>query len=99
MIIYIAGKMAGDEDYKYKFLKAEYKLRSRGHIVLNPATLPQGMPADKYMPICISMLQQADALCIIGDDWQDSRGVSLEKAFAEYQGKEITYMPSLELSI
>ena len=99
MIIYIAGKMAGVKDYKYKFLKAEYKLREAGHIVINPAVLPEGMDGTRYMPICLAMLQQADAICIIGDDWQESAGVKTELTFAEYQKKAIMYMTARDLEI
>ena len=36
MKIYIAGRIAGDKQYKAKFREAERKLSEAGHIALNP---------------------------------------------------------------
>ena len=41
MKIYISGKITGDRRYKAKFREVEKKLAA-GHIVLNPATAPEG---------------------------------------------------------
>lgn len=47
MKIYIAGKITGEPNYKEKFDIAATSLEAQGHIVLNPAELPEGMlPAD-----------------------------------------------------
>lgn len=90
MRIYLSGSMASCMDtYKDKFNKAQLRLEKEGHIVINPATLPIGLQSDRYMPICLSMLDGADAICMIGSDWQDSKGALLEKAYAEYQGKSV----------
>lgn len=60
MKIYIAGPITGTFDYRKKFAKAERKLMSMGHIVINPSFLPGGL--DDYMPICKAMIDQADAV-------------------------------------
>jgi len=93
--------MAGEDRraYLYKFIKAEYKLKEQGHIVINPAVLPEGLSATSYMPICLAMLQQADAICMIGDDWQTSAGAQTELQFAKYQQKKIIYLSALDLQI
>lgn len=44
MKIYISGKITGDRRYKAKFREVEKKLAAAGHIVLNPATAPEGLP-------------------------------------------------------
>lgn len=36
MKVYIAGKITGNENYKAEFAEAEKKLRTLGHIPLNP---------------------------------------------------------------
>lgn len=41
MKIYIAGKIAGDRRYRAKFREAAKALEAAGHVVLNPATLPE----------------------------------------------------------
>lgn len=91
IIIYIAGKMTGLPDLgREKFNAAEKDLRELGYIVLNPACLPVGLPSEGYLPICLAMLEQADGIYLL-NNWTDSPGARLEKAYAEYQGKAIFY--------
>lgn len=89
MVVYIAGKMTGLPDLgREKFNAVEKMLTEMGHVVLNPARLPDSMPSERYMPICLAMVAQADALYVL-DNWKDSKGASLEAAYAAYQGKQI----------
>lgn len=91
IIIYIAGKMTGLPDLgREKFNAAEKWLRELGYNVLNPACLPVGLPSKCYMPICLAMLEQADGILLL-DGWEDSPGAQIEKAYADYQGKDIFY--------
>ena len=91
MRIYLSGAMASCMDsYKGIFAEEQKKLEADGHIVINPASLPVGLNDDRYMPICLSMLDGADAIYLF-NDWENSRGALLEKAYAEYQGKECLY--------
>jgi len=90
VIIYIAGKINGCKDYKEIFETAEKILRKEGHTPLNPAVLPEDMPLDKYMPICMAMIDQADAVFIL-KNWVSSKGAELEKNYAAYQGKKIIF--------
>lgn len=87
-VVYLAGKIDGDPNYKEKFRKAAEQLESCGYIVLNPATLPEGMSKEKYMPICLAMLNQADIVMLLSD-YEESPGALLELKFADYQNKEI----------
>ena len=43
MKVYIAGKITGDRRYRAKFREAAKALEEAGHVVLNPATLPDGL--------------------------------------------------------
>lgn len=91
MKIYLSGAMASCMDtYKAIFAKKERELRQDGHIVINPATLPIGLKHNRYMPICLSMLDGADAIYMF-NDWENSKGALLEKAYAEYQNKKVMY--------
>ena len=56
MKIYIAGKIAGDRRYRAKFREAAKTLEAAGHVVLNPATLPDGLTDGDYMRIALAML-------------------------------------------
>lgn len=88
MKIYIAGKITGDENYKAKFATVQKELESEGHIVLNPALLPQGMETKDYMRICLAMIETADMVHFLPDSGQ-SRGATVERAYCEYTNKNI----------
>lgn len=89
MRIYLSGAMASCMDtYKTIFAEKQKELESEGHIVINPAMLPHGLDGNKYMPICLAMLDAADAIYMF-NHWEESRGALIEKAYAEYHGKKI----------
>lgn len=88
-VIYIAGPMSGMPDLGRKHIReAEKRLKEAGYIVLNPSALPKGMEKDRYMPICLAMLEAADAVYML-QGWRSSAGARMERAYAQYQGKEI----------
>lgn len=89
-VIYIAGPITGREDYIERFCEAQLHLERQGFVVLNPADLPQDMSPEKYMPICLAMLEQADAVYML-KGWETSKGASVEYLLAQYQGKQILY--------
>lgn len=98
MKIYLSGAMASCMNtYKKIFSRKQSELETQGHIVINPSALPIGLASDKYMPICLSMLESADAIYMF-NDWQNSKGALLERAYAEYQGKEILYEDDLAVN-
>lgn len=80
MKIYISGKITGDRRYKAKFREVEKKLAAAGHIVLNPATAPEGLRPVDYMRLCFAMMEAADVVLFM-QDYQDSRGAMLEWAW------------------
>lgn len=90
MKVYIAGKITGDAGYFPKFAMAQAKASQDGHIVLNPAWLPEGMEPRDYMRICFAMIDVAD-LVVFLPDAKDSAGARLEKAYCEYVGKEMEF--------
>lgn len=86
MLIYLSGPMTGLPDLgREAFNRAEQRLRAAGHKVLNPACLPTDLPRAAYLPICLAMLEQADAIYLL-DGWEDSVGAEIEWEFAKYQG-------------
>ena len=60
MKIYIVGKIAGDRRYRAKFREAAKALEAAGHVVLNPATLPDGLTDGDYMRIALAMLEASE---------------------------------------
>ena len=90
-MVYIAGKVTGLPDLgRVKFDAAAKRLREQGHVVLNPGELPVGMPADRYMPICLAMVDAADTVYAL-KNWKDSPGARIEVNYAGYQGKNIVF--------
>ena len=86
MKIYIAGKITGDTGYRAKFGRVEERLRKEGHIVLNPASLPEGLRSEEYMRICAAMMSVSDCVAFI-PDWEESHGAQVEYAWCKYVGK------------
>lgn len=94
-IIYIAGPITGHKNgNKDAFAVAADALRKIGYAVLNPTTLPDDMPADHYMPICLAMVQAADIICML-PGWSASRGANIELEFAKYQGKDVRMLVNM----
>lgn len=87
MKIYIAGKIAGDKRYRAKFREAAKALEAAGHVVLNPATLPDGLEQADYMRICLAMLDTAD-LAVFLPDYQESKGAMVEWGYCQRIGKD-----------
>ncbi len=79
MKIYLAGKITGDPEYRAKFLRYEEQLQGEGHIVLNPATAPEGLRPVDYMRLCFAMMEAADVVLFM-QDYQDSRGAMMSIA-------------------
>lgn len=92
MKVYLAGKITGDANYKNKFARAEAELINDGYIVLNPASLPEGLSKGEYMQICLKMIDVADAVVFL-TDYADSKGALLEKSYCDYIEKKVLYAP------
>ena len=87
MKVYIAGKITGDANARDKFWEAEKQLQANPDtVVLNPSVLPPFMQREDYMRICFAMIDTADIVMLL-DDWMDSPGAKLEKAYCDYIGK------------
>ena len=94
MKIYIAGKVTLNPNYKREFSLAETFYDSHGHIVLNPAALPDGLgEAADYMRICLPMLLSADCVVLL-PNWKDSGGAKIERDLAVYLGMKTIYAES-----
>ena len=87
MKIYIAGKITGDKGYKAKFMEASKVLKALGHVVINPAVLPQGLDERDYMRITLAMLEASD-LAVFLPDYRESKGAVIEWAWCQRTGKD-----------
>jgi hypothetical protein len=90
MKIYIAGKITGDPNYRAKFSTEEESLASRGYIVMNPATMPDGLTASDYMRMSFALIDAADVIEFL-PDWMDSKGALIEQAYCAYVGKVMIF--------
>lgn len=82
MKIYIAGPMTGHENFnRDAFNKVAARLTNRGHVVLNPATLPDGLSEAEYMDISLAMVRAADGVFLL-PGWKASAGATAEYHYA-----------------
>ena len=87
MKIYLAGPITGDKNYEEKFADAQKRYEEQGHIVLNPALLPQGLgDCDTYMGICFPMIDIADAVVLL-EGYEHSQGACKEYGYAYAKDK------------
>ena len=89
-VIYIAGAISGVERYWEAFEQAEDELTAMGFTVLTPTRLPWDLDNSKAMPICLAMIDQADAVYFL-KGWRMSVGASLEMTYCKYIGKPHTW--------
>lgn len=90
MIVYIAGKITGESNYKARFDAAERVLKEKGHIVLNPTSLPVDMDYEDHMKIDLVMVEIADAVYFL-KNWKDIPGAQAEHERAKQLKKRIIY--------
>lgn len=89
MKMYIAGPMTGYKDFNRPAFNAfALKLSLDGHVVLNPAVLPDGLEQREYMDICCAMIRCADAIFMLRG-WECSEGAVAEQALAKKIGLKI----------
>jgi len=90
-VVYIAGKVTGlpYEEVVAKFSAKHKMLEKAGYQVINPCLLiDEKEDWRTAMIICFELLPYAHYICLC-DDWQDSKGATMEKEYAEKLGIQI----------
>ena len=93
MLVYISGRITGNENYKNDFLKAEYWLKLNDYKVVNPSRLIDIFPSLEYaqlMAIDYKLIELCDAIFML-DGWQKSKGACAELSYAKSLGKKVLY--------
>lgn len=76
-IVYIAGPITSDPDYKAKFDAVAKEIEEMGYTPYNPTWQPLGLHYKQYIDMGLDMLKRADAVVFL-EGWQHSRGATLE---------------------
>ncbi|MNK53053.1 hypothetical protein D3C87_720040 [compost metagenome] len=81
-VIYVAGAITKAPGLnKQKFALATKQLRALGYIVINPHELCDGLPPEEWkkcMRITIAKMVSDAEIIVMLDDWQESRGATIE---------------------
>ena len=92
--VYISGQISGlpIEEVKEKFSSVEAQLIAQGYEVVNPLKngLPWNAPWELHIAMDILLLMGCDTIYLL-TGWDNSRGATLEKNFAELTKKKIIY--------
>lgn len=89
--VYISGPITGTKDYLERFERIEIALAlvHQGVEIINPAkvnaNLPKSTTWEEYMRMSLCMLGMCDGIYMM-EGWQQSRGATLEYAYAKGMG-------------
>lgn len=98
MRIYISGKVTGDENYKYKFKRAEEDIYTK-YALFEPKV--ESMPSkdhlklddknwDECMIESLACLNSCDTIYMLRD-WKDSTGACIELGYALAQNMTVIF--------
>lgn len=93
MLVYISGKITGNENYKDDFRKAELWLKLNDYTPINPAKLDEALPKltyQQFMAIDYKLIELCDAIFML-DGWQKSKSACAELSYAKSLGKKPIY--------
>ena len=76
-IVYIAGPISSDSDYKAKFDAVAKEVEDMGYVAYNPTWQPQGLEYKQYIDMGLQMLMKCDAAVFL-EGHVNSDGALLE---------------------
>ena len=99
MKIYISGKITGDRRYKAKFREVEKQLAAAGHIVLYPATAPEGLRPGDYMRLCFAMMEAADVVLMNDKPSKIATAIAISRRTLRIVHENIVFSLAVKLVI
>ena len=87
-IIYISGPIRGVENYEKIFEDAEKRFQCQDQVVLNPAKILKGTEDRDCLPVCLQLVELADAVMLL-PGWRQSLGACTEALYALRQNKMV----------
>ena len=85
MIIYISGRITGDNNYKRKFHEAERRLAFAGYTVVNPARSEFEASWNEGMRRVLRSMLGCHGVALL-TDWNESKGAQIEERLAREVG-------------
>lgn len=97
-IIYISGRITGNENYKHDFAVAETFLRERGLNAINPCTVCglDFFGYEDFMRVDFALIDVADAVLMLSN-YPKSPGAFRELNYALATSKTVLYQDDPEL--
>lgn len=92
-VVYLSGRITGNDNYKKEFACAEHFLQQMGYIVINPANLDEvseGLSYEQYLRVCYQLVAIADIIFMVSG-WHKSKGANAELSYAKSLGKKVMY--------
>lgn len=92
-IVYLSGKIVGNDNYKAEFKCAELFLKQMGYIVINSSEVHEaveGLTCEQYMQIYYKLMDISDIVFMVSG-WQDSKSANAELVYAKSLGKKVMY--------
>lgn len=92
-IVYLSGKISGNQNYKKEFDAAELFLAQMGYVVINPTNILNELgklSGRKRMRICYALIDVSEVVFMVSG-WQKSRGANAELSYAKSLEKEVKY--------
>ena len=98
MRVYISGKITGLKpgEARKNFALARIDIRRMGHKPVNPLDngLEESAPWIRHLTKDLEMLHDCDAIYML-DGWTESKGASIEYAFALQTGKKVLFQSTV----
>lgn len=92
-IVYLSGRISGNDNYKNEFAGAELFLKQMEYVVINPAKIletTEDLNYEQMMQICYRLVDISDIIFMVSG-WQKSKGANAELAYAKSLGKKVMY--------